>query len=151
MEWATHPVSFFVAEPFMPDSLPALEVERSQILEQICTRGDLRPGWICAVPRRCGKPTCHGAKPKDPGPDPPRRLTYKVDRRTVAASFAWPAAWHQAQVEIHESQRFQKLCADLVAVKQKICRLRPVEKPAEKWSAAEKKRLLRSINRSRAN
>lgn len=135
----------------MPDSLPTLEAERSQILRQIATLGDLRPGSICAVSRRCGKPTCHCAKPKDPGHDPQLRLTYKLSGKTVAESFASPAAFHKAQVEIHEHQRFQKLCADLVVVNQKICRLRPVEKSAEKWSAEEKKRLLRSIKKSRAN
>ena len=135
----------------MPDSLPALEAERSQILRQISTLGDLRPGSICAVPRRCGKPTCHCAKPKDPGHDPQLRLTYKVDGKTAAESFATPAAFHKAQAEIHEYQRLQDLCADLVAVNQKICRLRPVEKAAEKWSAEEKKRLLRSIRKSHAN
>jgi len=57
----------------------------------------------------------------------------------VAESFATPAAFHKAQAEGHEYQRLQKLCADLVAVNQRICRLRPVEKPAQQWSAEEKK------------
>lgn len=135
----------------MPDSLLALEAERSQILRQISTLGDLRPGSICAVSRRCGKPTCHCAKPKDPGHDPQLRLTYKVGGKTMAESFATPAAFHKAQLEIHEYQRLQRLCADLVTVNQKICRLRPTEKTADKWSAEEKKRLLRSIKKSRAN
>ena len=135
----------------MPDSLSALESARSQILRQINTLEDLRPGSICAVSRRCGKPTCHCAKPNDPGHDPQLRLTYKVNGKTVAESFASPAAFQKAQAEIHEYARLQKLYADLVAVNQKICRLRPIEKPAEKWSAEEKKRLLRSIKKSRAN
>jgi hypothetical protein len=135
----------------MPDSLLALEAERSQILRQISALGDLRPGSICAVPRRCGKPTCHCAKPKDPGHHPQLRLTYKVDGKTVAESFATPAAFHKAETEIHEYQRLQKLCADLVAVNQKICRLRPLDPSTEKWSEEERKRLLRSIKKSHAN
>jgi len=135
----------------MPDSLSALEAERSQVLRQIAMLGDLRPGSICAVPRRCGKPTCHCAKPKDPGHDPQLRLTYKAHGKTVAESFASPAAFQKAQAEIQEYQRMQKLCADLVAVNQKICRLRPVEKAADQWSSEEKKRLLRSIKKSHAN
>ena len=59
----------------MPDSLPALEAERARILRQITALGDLRPGSICAVSRRCGKPTCHCAKPNDPGHDPQVRLS----------------------------------------------------------------------------
>jgi hypothetical protein len=135
----------------MPDSLPALETQRSQILRQIGDLGDLRPGSICAVARRCGKPTCHCAKPNDPGHDPQLRLTRTVNGKTVAESFATPAAFHKAQTEVHEYQRFQKLCADLVAVNEKICRLRPLRKQPEEWSPEEKKRLLRSIGKSRAN
>jgi hypothetical protein len=134
----------------MSDSLPALETKRFEILRQISTLGDLRPGSICAVARRCGKPTCHCAKPGDLGHDPQLRLTRKVAGKTVAESFASSAAFHKAQTEIQEYQRLQKLCAELVDVNERICRLRPVQKQAEKWSAEEKKRLLRSIKKSRA-
>src|ERR1039458_5115739 len=51
----------------MPDSLPELEVERRKILLQFTCLGDLRTGSICAVTRRCGKPTCQCARPDDPG------------------------------------------------------------------------------------
>jgi hypothetical protein len=119
-------------------------------LRQITTLGDLRPGSICAVARRCGKPMCHCAKPNDPGHDPQLRLTYKADGKTVAESFASPAAFQKAQAEIHEYQRLHKLCADLVAINERICHLRPLQKQPEKWSAEEKKRLLRSIKKSRA-
>jgi hypothetical protein len=133
----------------MPDSLPALEVQRSLILRQIASLGDLRPGSICAVVRRCGKPTCHCAKPNDPGHDPQLRLTRKVDGKTVAESFASPAALQKAQAEIHEYQRLQELCTELVDLSEKICRLRPLQPQPERWSAEEKKRLLRSIKKSR--
>ena len=89
----------------MPNSLPELEAERSKILRQFTALGDLRPGSICAVPRRCGKPTCHCAKPNDPGHDPQIRLTRKVDGKTVAESFPSPSAWRKAQSEIDEYHR----------------------------------------------
>lgn len=133
----------------MPDSLPALEVQRSQILRQIGRLGDLRPGSIGAVARRCGKPTCHCAKPNDPGHDPQLRLTRKVDGKTVAESFPSPAAFHKAQAEIHEYQRLQELCTELVDISERICRLRPLQPQPERWSTEEKKRLLRSIKKSR--
>jgi uncharacterized protein DUF6788 len=133
----------------MSDPLPALEAERSQLLRQLANLGDLRPGSICAIVRRCGKPTCHCAKPHDPGHDPQLRLTRTVRGKTVAESFASPAAFHKAQAEVHEYQRLQKLCADLVEVNEKICPLRPAPKQPENWSAQEKKRLLRSMMKSR--
>jgi hypothetical protein len=125
-----------------------LEAERSQILRQFTTLGDLRPGSICAVSRRCGKPTCHCAKPSDPGHNPQIRLTRNVAGRTVAESFPSPSAWRKAQSEIEEYHRFQKLTADLIAVNQKICMQRPLESESGTWTPEEKKRLLRSLKRS---
>jgi len=134
----------------MPSSLPELEAERSKILRQFTTLGDLRPGSICAVPRRCGKPSCHCAKPNDPGHDPQLRLTRKVDGKTLAESFPSPAAWRKAQAEVDEHRRFQQLSAELIAVNEQICRHRPLESESSAWTAEEKKRLLRSMRRSRA-
>jgi hypothetical protein len=91
------------------------------------TLGDLRPGSICAVARRCGKPTCHCAKPNDLGHDPQVRLTRKVRGKTIAESFPSPAAWHKAQAEIEEYHRFQQLSSQLLNVSERICQLRPVD------------------------
>jgi hypothetical protein len=134
----------------MPKSLPELEAERSQILHQFTTLGDLRPGSICAVPRRCGKPRCHCAKPNDPGHDPQIRLTRKVGGKTVAESFPSPAAWRKAQSEIDEYHRLLKLSAELIAVSEKICQHRPLDSESNSWTPEEKKRLLRSMRRSPA-
>src|SRR5580704_8401390 len=110
----------------MPESLQELEAQRSKILRQFASLGDLRSGSICAVARRCGKPTCHCAKPNDPGHDPQIRLTRTVNGKTVAESFASPAAFHKAQAEVQEYQRWQQLCAELVDISERICRLRPL-------------------------
>jgi len=134
----------------MPNSLPELEAERSKILRQFTTLGDLRTGSICAVARRCGKPACHCAKPQDPGHDPQIRLTRKVEGKTVAESFPSPSAWRKAQSEIDEYHRLQKLSAQLIAVNEKICKHRPLELEESTWTPEEKKRLLRSMRRSPA-
>ena len=132
----------------MPNPLLDLEAERSKILRQLTTLGDLRTGSICAVPRRCGKPTCHCSNPNDSGHDPQIRLTRKVEGRTVAESFPSPAAWRKAQSEIDEHHRFQKLSTELIAVNEKICLQRPLESASSAWTPEEKKRLLRSLRRS---
>jgi len=134
----------------MPNSLQGLEAERRNILHQFTGLGDLRKGSICAVARRCGKPTCHCAKPNDPGHDPQVRLTSKVDGKTVAESFSSPAAWRKAQSEIDEYHRFQKLSLELIAVNEKICRHRPLASEDSTWTPEEKKRLKRSKGKSRA-
>jgi len=132
----------------MPDTLEALESQRSQFLEEFLRLGDLRPGSITAVVRRCGKPSCHCAKPNDPGHNPQFRLTRRVAGKSVTESFPSPAALLKAQQEVTEFHRFQKLSEDLVGVNEKICALRPVETQQGGWTEQEKKRLLQSIGKS---
>ena len=134
----------------MSQSLTALEAKRSDLLQQFVGLGDLRPGSISAVVRRCGKPNCHCAKPDDPGHDPQLRLVRKVGGKSVAESFASPAFFRKARREVAEFHRMQSLSAELIALNEQICRLRPVEPDSADWTAQEKKRVLQSIRRSRA-
>jgi hypothetical protein len=48
-------------------SLTDLEGHRSRLLQQFLSLGDFRPGSVSAAPRRCGKPTCHRARPDAAG------------------------------------------------------------------------------------
>ena len=134
----------------MPDTLATLEIERSQILEQFLGLGDLRPGSITAVTRRCGKPSCHCAKPHDPGHDPQFRLTRRVSGKTVTETFPNPTALRKAQQEVAEFHHFQELSEQLVSINQKICELRPVAQERGGWTDQEKKRLLQSIRKLHA-
>jgi hypothetical protein len=134
----------------MSDALADLEAQRSMLLEKFRGLADFRPGSITAVVRRCGKPTCHCSKPDDPGHDPQFRLTRRVAGKTVTETFPHPTALRKAQQEVAEFRRFQKLSAELVAINEKICQLRPVEPEHGGWTAQEKKRLLRSIRKWRA-
>jgi len=136
-------------ETLMPDDVATLQTERSKLLEEFLRLGDLRPGSITAVTRRCGKPSCHCAKRNDPGHDPQIRLTRRLAGKTVTETFPNPTALRKAQQEVTEFHRFQKLSQDLVAVNEKICRLRPVEQERGGWTEQEKKTLLRSIRKSR--
>lgn len=134
----------------MADSLAQLEAKRSRILEEFRSLTDFRAGSITAVVRRCGKSTCHCAKPDDPGHDPQFRLTRRIEGKTVTETFPTPGALRKAQQEVAEFRRFQKLGEDLLALNEKICRLRPTDGEQGNWNAQEKKRLLRSIRRLRA-
>ena len=57
--------------------------------------------------------------------------------------------FRKAQGEVSEFHRFQELSAELVTINEKICGLRPLEQEPGGWTAQEKKRLLRSIRKSR--
>lgn len=133
----------------MSTALAILETDRSKLLEEFLRLGDLRPGSITAVVRRCGKPSCHCAKPKDPGHDPQFRLTRRVAGKTVTETFPNPAALRKAQQEVAEFHRLQRLSDELVGINEKICKLRPAQPQAEGWTEQEKKRLLQSIKRLR--
>jgi hypothetical protein len=134
----------------MPDPIATLEADRSKLLDEFLSWGDLRPGSITAVVRRCGKPSCHCAKPNDPGHDPQFRLTRRVAGKTVTESFPSPAALRKAQQEVTEFHRFQKLSEELVSINERICALRPVAQQPGGWTEQEKKRRLQSIRRLRA-
>ena len=133
----------------MSDPLNSLEAQRIKILRRFLSLGDLRPGSISAVVHRCGKSYCHCAKPKDPGHEPQIRVLRKVHGKSVAETLASPAALRKAQQEVSEFHRFQELGTKLVTINEKICRLRPVAQEPGGWTAQEKKRLLRSIRKSR--
>lgn len=133
----------------MADTLQSLESQRSRVLEQFGELGDLRPGSVVAVHRRCGKPSCHCAQPDHPGHGPDLRLTYKAQGKTVTEALPNTAAVRKVEREIAEFRKFERLRDEFIRVNQKICRLRPAEEEAG-LTAQEKKRRRRSVRRWRA-
>ena len=132
----------------MAQSLSELEQQRSLLAAQLTQLGDLRPGSVTGVIRRCGKPTCHCAQPDDPGHGPTLRLTYKVQGKTITEILPTPASVRKAEREIAEFRRFQELSRSFLEVNEKICRLRPVEE--QPLSEQEKKQRMPSGRKSRA-
>src|SRR5665213_356091 len=132
----------------MPEPLSALIEERSVLLRQVTELGDFQPGSISSPTRKCGKPSCHCARPDDPGHGPHYQLTQKVDGKTVTQSLPSVAALRKAENEIAEYRKFQSLTDDLVGVSRKICRLRPVEQTGQ--TDQEKKRRKASSRKSPA-
>jgi hypothetical protein len=132
----------------MPLSLSDLEQHRSLLVAQLCQLGDLRPGSVTGIVRRCGKPTCHCAQPDDPGHGPTLRLTYKVQGKTITEALPTSASVRKAEREIAEFRKFQELTRSFLDVNEKICRLRPVQQ--QPLSSQEKKRRTPSNRKSRA-
>jgi hypothetical protein len=132
----------------MPQSLSELEQQRSLLTTQLAHWGDLRPGSVTGIVRRCGKPTCHCAPSDDPGHGPTLRLTYKVQGKTITEALPTPALVRKAEREIAEFRKFQDLSRSFLEVNEKICRLRPGEE--QPLSEQEKKRRTRSRRKLRA-
>ncbi len=131
----------------MPQTLAELEAARTGLLQQFLTLGDFRPGTVSTLPRRCGKPTCHCAQPGAAG-HTQFRLLRKVKGKSVAESFGSPTAFRQAAEQVNEFHRFQVLIAELTAINEQICRVRPANPDKTGWTEVEKKRLLLFIKRS---
>jgi Family of unknown function (DUF6788) len=131
----------------MSPSVADLEASRTRLLQEFLSLGDFRPGTISALPRRCGKPGCHCAQPSSEG-HPQFRLLRKVKGKSVAESFSTPTAFRRAAEQVSEYHRFQDLGAQLTAVNEQICRLRPAERDHTSWTESEKKRLLQFIKKS---
>lgn len=131
----------------MPQSVNDLERQRTDLVTQFARLGDLRPGSVTGIVRRCGKPTCHCAQPDDPGHGPTLRLTYKVQGKSISEALPTSAAVRKAEHEIAEFRKYQELSRAFVKVSEEICRLRPVEEAPP--SVQEKKRLKRSTRKSR--
>src|SRR5216683_600759 len=129
----------------MSESLAQLEQQRSELVAQFAQLDDLGPGCVTGIVRRCGKPTCHCAQPKDPGHGPTLRLTYKAQGKTISEALPTAAAVRKAEREIAEFRKFQQLSHAFVQVNEQLCRARPVE---ETLTPQEKKQRKRSNKKS---
>jgi len=130
------------------ESLSALEARRTELLGALANLKDMRPGSVVGAVFRCGKPSCHCARPEDPGHGPNLRLTYKWHGKTVTQALPTPAAVHKAERDIAEFREYQRLGRELLEVNEQICRLRPVEE--QPLSEQEKKRRTPSSGKSHA-
>ena len=131
----------------MSKSIADLEIERARLISEMAALQDLRPGCVTGIVRRCGKPTCHCAKPGDPGHGPTLRLTYKAEGKTISEALPTPATIRKAEREIGEFRKYQQISRNFVEVNERICRMRPV---VGAHSAQEKKRRMPSTRKSPA-
>jgi hypothetical protein len=131
----------------LPESLDALEQQRSGVLTQILELGDFRSRSITAINVRCGKSNCRCHQPNQPGHGPNFRLTRKVDGKTLSETFSSAPELRKAQREVEAFHRFRQLSQELPEVNEVICRARPAE---DTLAPQEKKRPKRSIRKSRA-
>lgn len=129
----------------MSESLAELEGRRANVQAQIAQLGDMRSGSITGTGGHCGYANCHCHRAGDPGHGPYKRLTRKVNGKTVTETFSSPASLAKAQREVAEYHRFRELSGQFLEVNERICGLRPVEEEAP--TAQEKKRRKRSARK----
>ena len=133
----------------MTISLQALRDKRDQLVASLTRVDDLRPGFLTARFRKCGKPNCHCAEKDSPGHGPSFSLTHRVAGRTVTQVIPQGPAVERAKAQIAEYHRFRKLVRELIVVSEQICSAQVRDSEALPASEAKKKPLRPSIRQRR--
>lgn len=90
-----------------------LRQRKAELLRRFTIPDDLLPGSLAQSHLRCGKPTCHCAKPKDPG-HPIWTLTFMVDGHKRTQHI--PKDWVQAvQRRVNAGREFQDAIREVLA------------------------------------
>ena len=111
--------------------LSDLEQQRSRLHADLAAVGDFRRGSLCAVMRRCGKPTCACSDPAHPGHGPQHILTRSVAGRTVAVHLTPGPGLAKVAGELANYGRFKAIVGEIVEINEAICEARPVSPLAE--------------------
>src|SRR6201981_3147806 len=105
----------------MTTALKALRDKRASINARLAQIDDLRPGFLTARFRKCGKPNCHCAQKNSLGHGPSYSLTHRVGGKTVTQVIPQGPAVERAKSQIAEYRRFRNLVRELIAVSEQIC------------------------------
>ena len=129
----------------MTTTLKALREKRALITARLAQIDDLRPGFLTARFRKCGKPNCHCAQNDSPGHGPSYSLTHRFGGKTVTQVIPQGPAVERAKAQIAEYRRFRNLVRELIAVSEQICSAQLRDPEAIPATEAKKKPLHRSI------
>src|SRR6266481_9955462 len=133
----------------MATALKALRDKRASITARLAQIDDLRPGFLTARFRKCGKPNCHCAQKNSLGHGPSYSLTHRVGGKTVTQVIPQGPAVERAKSQIAEYRRFRNLVRELIVVSEQICSAQVRDGEGVATSRAKKKPLRRSIGQRR--
>ena len=71
----------------MPETLEALELERTKLYQQLQALGDFRPGIVSVNFRKCGKKNCACARKGHAGHGPPIPVEYHAEGAKPGTEF----------------------------------------------------------------
>jgi hypothetical protein len=133
----------------MTISLQTLRDRRDQLTASLARVDDLRPGFLTARFRKCGKPNCHCAQKDSPGHGPSYSLTHRAGGKTVTQVIPQGPAVERAKAQIAEYRRFRNLVRELIVVSEQICSAQVRDSEALPASGTKKKPLRRSTGQRR--
>lgn len=126
----------------MPETLEALELERTKLYQRLQAVGDFRPGTISVNFRKCGKANCACARKGHAGHGPQYLWNTTQRGQSRAQNLHMGPELEKVRKELATHRIFLGLCHQLVEVNEKICQLRPVQEVKdEKELGALKKKL----------
>jgi hypothetical protein len=129
----------------MITALKALRDKRARITARLAQIDDLRPGFLTARFRKCGKPNCHCAQKDSLGHGPSYSLTHRVGGKTITQVIPQGPAVERAKAQIAEYRRFRNLVRELIAVSEQICSAQLRDPEGVPATEAKKKPLHRSV------
>ena len=132
-------------------TIQALRDRRDQLAASLAAIDDLRPGFLTARFRKCGKPNCHCAQKDSPGHGPSYSLTHRMGGKTVTQVIPPGPAVDQTKAHIAEYRRFRNLVRELIAVSEQICSVQVRDSETVPASRAKKKPLRRSAGHRRGS
>lgn len=127
----------------MPKKLKTLETQRDDLFQQLQLLGDFRPGTISVNYRKCGKKNCACARPGHRGHGPQFLWNTTQGGKSRAQNLRLGTELEKARKEVANYDRFLRLCKELVAVSEQICRRRPVEEIEDEGELEALKKTLR--------
>ena len=131
----------------MPETLEALELERTKLYAQLQAVGDFRPGTISVNFRKCGKNNCACARKGHAGHGPQYLWNTTQRGQSRAQNLHMGVQLEKVRKELENHRMFLRLCQQLVEINEKICHLRPVQEVKdEKEVEALKKKLQRQFS-----
>lgn len=128
----------------MTTSLEALREKRDELTASLAHIDDLRPGFLTARFRKCGKPNCHCAQRGSPGHGPSYSLTHRRGGKTITQVIPQGPAIERTKAQLAEHCRFRRLVRELIAVSEQICSAQLREAQTAAPAKAKKKLLRRS-------
>ena len=111
----------------MPETLEALELERTKLYQRLQAVGDFRTGTISVNFRKCGKKNCACARKGHAGHGPQYLWNTTQRGQSRAQNLHMGPELEKVRKELATHRIFLSLCHQLVEVNEKICQLRPVQ------------------------
>ncbi len=133
----------------MTGSLEALREKRDELTANLARIDDLRPGFLTARFRKCGKANCHCAQKGSPGHGPSYSLTHRLGGKTITQIIPQGPAVERTKAQLAEYRRFRHLVRELISVSEQICSAQLREEETVSTTKAKKKPLRRSAGHRR--